>query len=249
MSKLKIILLIGVFVFVSLQYGAQARHFIGGINQKILASYVEMKMALTQKIDEHIAQTEEIKRLREENQNLQKSAVLSIAFAAKLSDLLKEHNSSVGYHPHVALVGTLGYTNLNDYGKVRLAFDDFNASRIYGLLSQGYAAGIVVANDGLAQGLLLSDPKSIFSVYVGKEKMQGVTQGNRKELLVKYISQWLQPQVGDEVVTSGLDGIFFEGIKVGVVSEVIEEESSKTVVVKPYMVPHVPAYMHVITRP
>ena len=77
--------------------------------------------------------------------------------------------------------------------------------------------------------------------------MQGVAYGNRKEVLVKYISQWLQPKVGDEVMTSGLDKIFFEGIKVGVVTEVIEEESSKTVVVKPYITPSVPAYMHIIT--
>ncbi|MCD8476646.1 MAG: rod shape-determining protein MreC [Sulfurospirillum sp.] len=93
---------------------------------------------------------------------------------------------------------------------------------------------------------MLSDPKSIFAVYVGESKMQGIIQGNRKEVLVRYISQWLQPQVGDEVVTSGLDGIFFEGIKVGVVSKVIEEESSKTVVITPYVTPHVPSYMHVI---
>lgn len=56
----------------------------------------------------------------------------------------------------------------------------------------------------------------------------------------------MQPQVGDEVITSGLDGIFFEGIKVGVVTEVIEEESSKTVIVKPYSTHYIPSYMHVI---
>jgi len=115
-------------------------------------------------------------------------------------------------------------------------------------LHQGYAAGIVVENDGRPQGLLLGDPKSIFAVYVGSQKMQGVTYGNRKELFVKYISQWLQPQVGDEVVTSGLDGIFFEGVKVGIVTQIIEEESSKTAVVKPYIIQSVPAYMHIVKQ-
>lgn len=247
MSKFKIIILLGIFVFVSFRYSTDARHIIGGINTKILASYGDMKMQIEAKIGEHLSQQEEIQRLRTENQTLQKSAVLSIAFASKLSDMLKEHNVT-GYHPSVAMVESIGYTNLNDYGKVWLKFDEFNQSKIYGLLQQGYAAGIVVANDGHPQGLLLSDPKSIFAVYIGNQKMQGVAQGNRKEVLVKYISQWLQPQVGDEVITSGLDGIFFEGIKVGVVTEVIDEESSKTVVVKPYAMPHVPAYMHVIMQ-
>ena len=220
---------------------------IGGVNQAILAKYVEVKMDIEERISEHVSQKEEIARLKAENQNLQKSAVLSIAFAAKLNDILKEHKAKE-YQPNVALVRTIGYANLNDYGKVWLDFEDFNSSRIYGLLSQGYVAGIVIANDGHPQGLMVSDPKAIFAVYVGNQKMQGVTQGNRKEILVRYISQWLQPQVGDEVVTSGLDGIFFEGIKVGVVTQVMEEESSKTVVVKPYIEPHIPSYMHVITH-
>ena len=247
MNKLRIILLCIAFVFVSFRYGTEARHIVGGIQNKILALYVGTKMALWEKIDEHMYQQEEIQKLRAENQVLQKSAVLSIAFASKLNDLLKEH-STTGYHPNVKLVESIGYANLNDYGKVWLRFDDFNQSKIYGLLQKGYAAGIVVANDGHPQALMLSDPKSIFAVYVGESKMQGITQGNRKEVLVKYISQWLQPQIGDEVVTSGLDGIFFEGIKVGVVSKVIEEESSKTVVVTPYVTPKIPAYMHVIMQ-
>ncbi len=247
MSKLKIFFLLAIFVFVSFRYGTEARHLLGGINTKILSTYVDFKMNIESKINEHIAQKEEIDRLRAENQNLQKSAVLSIAFASKLNDLLKEENSTA-YHPDVALVKSIGYTDLNDYGKVWLSFNDFNPSKIYGLLEQGYAAGIVVSNDGNPQGLLLSDPKSIFSVYIGASKMQGVLQGNRKEVLVRYISQWLQPQIGDEVVTSGLDGIFFEGIKVGTVTQVIDEESSKTVVVQPYVSSHVPAYMHVILQ-
>ncbi|WP_333803074.1 rod shape-determining protein MreC [Sulfurospirillum sp.] len=247
MSKIKIIILLSIFVFVSFRYSTEARHIIGGVNTKILASYVDMKMRIQEKIDEHLSQQEEIQRLRSENQTLQKSAVLSIAFASKLSDMLKEHNVS-GYHPSVTMVESIGYTNLNDYGKVWLKFDAFDQNKIYGLLQQGYAAGIVVANDGHPQGLLLSDPKAIFAVYVGNQKMQGIAQGNRKEVLVKYISQWLQPQVGDEVITSGLDQIFFEGIKVGVVTEVIDEESSKTVVVKPYVTTHVPSYMHVIVQ-
>jgi len=247
MSKFKIIILLCIFVFVSFRYSTDARHIIGGVNTKILAYYGDMKTKIQEKIDEHLSQQEEIQRLRTENQTLQKSAVLSIAFASKLNDMLKEHNST-GYYPHVKMVQSIGYTNLNDYGKVWLKFDEFNQSKIYGLLQQGYAAGIVVSNDGHPQGLLLSDPKAIFAVYVGNQKMQGLAQGNNKEVLVKYISQWLQPQVGDEVITSGLDKIFFEGIKVGVVTEVIDEESSKTVVVKPYAASHVPAYMHVIMQ-
>jgi rod shape-determining protein MreC len=247
-SKFKIVLFLALFVFVSLRYGTEARHFIGGLNNKILATYVDIKMRFEETIDEHFAQKEEIIRLRAENQKMQASAILSIAFASKLNALLKENNSTL-YSPEVKLVKTIGYSNLNDYGKVWIEFDDFNKSKIYGLLFQGYAAGIAAESDGHPQALMLSDPKSVFSVSIGEQKMPGIAQGNRKEVLVKYISQWLLPQVGDEVVTSGLDGIFFEGIKVGVVTEVIEEESSKTVVLKPYATTNIPSYMHIILNP
>lgn len=248
MNKLKFFILLVVLVLVSFRYGSDARHLIGELNIKLLASYVDFKMRVENQINEHFAQQQEIEKLRAENQKLEKSAVLSIAFASKLNDLLKEHNSTTAYEPKVALVSSIGYTDLNDYGKVWLDFKEFNTSKIYGLLQQGYASGIVVSNDAHPQGLLLTDPKAIFSVYVGNEKMQGILQGNRKEVLVKYISQWLQPQIGDEVVTSGLDGIFFQGIKVGTVTQVIDEESSKTVVIKPYVSTNVPAYMHVILQ-
>lgn len=56
------------------------------------------------------------------------------------------------------------------------------------LLSQGYAAGIVIANDGHPARVDVNRSKSDFSVYVGNQKMQGVTQGNRKEMMVRYIS-------------------------------------------------------------
>ncbi len=248
-KKFKYILLLSIVVFTAFYYRTSLKASVDWASEKFLTSYVDMKMAISHKIDEHIAQKEEIQRLKAENQDLQKSAVLSVAFAQKLNDLLKERNISK-YEPQMSLVTTIGYSNLSDYSKVRLAFEPFDSNRIYGLLSQGAVAGIVVASEAnQPQGLLLSDPKAVFSVYVGNQKIQGVSQGNRKEVLVKYISQWLEPKVGDEVVTSGLDGIFFEGIKVGTVTEIIQEESFKTVVIKPYTEPRVPSYMYVITKP
>jgi rod shape-determining protein MreC len=58
----------------------------------------------------------------------------------------------------------------------------------------------------------------------------------------------MNPQIGDKVVTSGLDGIFFAGVGVGVVREIIDEELSKTAVVEPYVKVSVPLYYHIITE-
>ncbi|MCD8545480.1 MAG: hypothetical protein LRY52_11800 [Sulfurospirillum cavolei] len=87
MNKFKILILLAAFVFVSFRYGTEAKHYIGGLNTKVLSAYVDLKTSIENRVNEHFAQQEEIKRLRAENQTLQKSAVLSIAFASKLNDL------------------------------------------------------------------------------------------------------------------------------------------------------------------
>jgi len=50
------------------------------------------------------------------------------------------------------------------------------------------------------------------------------------------------------VITSGLDGIFFQGVRVGKVIGVIVEESSKTLMVQPYVNLPIPTFLHVITK-
>jgi rod shape-determining protein MreC len=76
--------------------------------------------------------------------------------------------------------------------------------------------------------------------------MPGVAVGNKEYVHVKYIPLWMSPEVGDEVVTSGLDKIFFAGIPVGKVIEVFQEESYQTAVVKPYAMPVAPAFYHIV---
>ncbi len=218
-----------------------------GFNNSILSSYLDIKNSIQKKLNEHIAQKEHIIRLEKENKELKKAALLSIAFAGKLNELLKENNITE-YNPKVKLIQAIAYSDLNDYNKVWLDFPDFNKSKIYGLLYNGYSAGIVVEKNSHPLGLLLGDSKSIFSVYVGEKKIPGVLEGDKKRILVKYIPLWMEPKIGDEVITSGLDKIFFQGVRVGKVVKVIKEETSKTAVVEPYVKVGVPSFLHVIIK-
>jgi len=247
MNRIKLLVILFLMVFISVRYTEIGRGYVVGFNNFILSRYLNIQKIFNNKIDEHFAQQKTIIKLREENKKLEKSALLSIAFAGKLNDLLKDNNMSI-YKPNVKLIQAISYSKLNDYNKIWLDFKDFNKSKIYGLLYQGYGVGIVVQKDTHPQGLLLKDPNSIFSVYVGTGKIPGVLQGNKKDILVKYIPLWMKPKIGDEVITSGLDGIFFQGVRVGKVVKIIEEESSKTLIVKPYVDLVIPTYLHVITK-
>ena len=103
--------------------------------------------------------------------------------------------------------------------------------------------------NGKSLGLLQGDSKCIFSVYIGDQKNPGVIFGNKSDMVVRYIPTWMNVKIGDEVYTSGLDNIFFEGVKVGKVTGVVKEEAYTSAIVQPYANISVPGYFHIITKP
>lgn len=248
MNKLKFLFFIGLFVLISLRYGENIRGVFLSVANTSISTYLDFTRGISDTFNEHVFQKDEIRRLREENKNLQSSAQLLGAFASKLNALLKI-NSSREYAPQIQLVNAIAYANLGDNFKVWIDYPDFNASQIYGLLYKGNSAGIVVQKDGHPLALLNGDAKSIYSVFVGDEQIPGVATGKKEHIYVKYIPLWMNPEVGDKVVTSGLDQIFFAGIGVGVVVEIITEELSKTAVVAPYTQPSASLSYHVIKKP
>ena len=116
------------------------------------------------------------------------------------------------------------------------------------MISQGKTAGILTAKDGKPLAILQNDKSASFSVLIGESRIPGIAIGNENGLIIKFIPQWLNPKVGDEVVTSGLDGIFFAGVEVGKVYEIIDENLYKSAVIKPYFDQNIPAFLYVITK-
>lgn len=237
--------MIGAFVFVSLQYGSSAKLVVSNLSTKTIEGYLTFVQSVKERIEEHFFQEENIRNLRAKNQELEEAALLSVAFASKLNGLLEAQGGDE-YEPKLVLVQALSYANLGNHYRVWLDFEDFNESQIYGLVHQGFTAGIAVSDHGKPLGLLQGDPKSIFSVNIGQNHVPGVAIGNGQNIQVKFIPQWTEPKVGDEVVTSGMDTIFFAGIPVGVVTEIIQEESYQSAIVKPYVSAHAPLYMYAV---
>jgi rod shape-determining protein MreC len=81
----------------------------------------------------------------------------------------------------------------------------------YGVVGQ-----ILRATPHAAQVLLITDHNSGIDAVVQRSRARGIVEGARDEgCLLKYIRQGEDVQVGDRVVTSGLDGIFPKGIVIG----------------------------------
>jgi len=222
--------------------------FIGGLNS-VKNFYHESVETTNNSIDEHFYQQETIQKLRAENKQYQKNSLLAQEFASELNEMFKEHNSALKITPKVQLVRTLSYAKFGDINRVWLDMKDYNESKVYGLVSKGASAGIVTFKHGQPMALLNSDYKSSYAVYIGKHRAPGIVHGkNSKEMLVEFIPSWIKLKVGDEVFTSGLDNLFFAGLRVGKVLEITRSQGFQNARIEPYFDVTQPGYFHVIMQ-
>jgi rod shape-determining protein MreC len=246
-NKFKVSLLITILVIISINYADGLKGFSSDISAFIVKIYADSKENFTNFINEHFKQRDEIVSLKKRNMELEAKILDLTAVSNKLNAILKEANLKE-YHPKTKLVRALSYANLGDYNRIWIDFEGFDTNEIYGLIYEGYTAGIVTNNNKRALALLQYDPKSAFSVYIGNKKVSGIAFGANDKIEVRYIPLWTEPKDGDEVITSGLDNIFFEGVKVGKVVSVQKDESYFMAVVKPYANINVPDFFHVVLK-
>jgi len=198
-------------------------------------------------IDKHFFQAQRIEDLKTKLQKYEKNHLIMQQLASELNDLYKENNSSLKLHPNVELVRAISYEKFGNLNRLRLEVPDYNASKIYGLTYKEVVAGIVIPKNNQPLALLNSDIKSAYSVYVGKNRAPGIAHGNNDaNLVINFIPAWFEIKVGDEVITSGLDNIFFKGLKVGKVISITKSQGYQNAVVEQYYKINEPSYFHMI---
>ncbi len=244
-NRLKFIIFIGLLAFASLKYSSYARNSITDITKSFVGGYLHLKQYVNDNIETHFEQKKQIEELKKQNEELRRSSLLLTTFAGKLNRIL-ENNNKETYKPKLQLIEALSYEQISNYNRVWIKMDDFNSSRIYGIVFQGNTAGIVISKNDRPLGLLQGDKKCVFSVSIGKKRLPGVATGNGEFIYVKFIPLWMNPKIGQKVVTSGLDKIFPRGIPVGEVVKIRKEESYQTAIVKPNAIVNTPAFFHII---
>ena len=204
----------------------------------IKASYMNKMMNFSSILEKYFDQANNIEKLKTENNELKEYKILYAAEQNQLETLkdffsnikIPENNSKIEF------VKVLSYINYNDFTKVWLD-KKVEDDTILGLITDNYSAGIVVNKNGYAVGLLNGNKDCSYAVFTGEGKAPGIITASDKqdELLIKFIPIWAQINKGDEVITSGMDNIFFEGLKVGRIIEVTNLADMKIATVKPYM--------------
>ena len=247
-NKLRYIFILSFLLFMSFYFGGHIKSVVLGVNDSFIDGYHSLKNSIIDTINEHFNQVDEIRILRAKNEALEQSAALLSTFANELNAILEDKNSTL-YYPQVSLVKAISFVQISDYNRIWLSFSGtLESTRNTGLIYQGYTAGIAVAKDGRLMGILQGDEQCVFSVFVGKKKIPGVVQGRNGRVVVKFIPKWEKINIGDEVLTSGLDEIFFAGVPVGRVVSVLSEDMYQSAELEPFAKITIPNYMYVIEK-
>jgi len=199
------------------------------------------------KINQHIFQAHTIEELSKKLEKYENNHLVMQQLASEINDLYKEKNSQFQVNPKVELVRTISYEKLGNLNRVWMDIPEYNSSKIYGLTYKELVAGIIIPKDGKALGLLNKDIKSTYSVYIGNQLAPGIVHGNNDEfLVVNFIPAWFEIKKGDEVMTSGLDNIFFKGLKVGKIISTTKSQGYQNAVIEQYYKANDPNYFHMI---
>jgi len=197
----------------------------------------------------HTSQTQHIKELEEKLQQYENNHLVMQQLASEINDLFQENSSVLRTNPSVELTRTISYQKFGNLNRIWLEINDYNTSKIYGLAYKELVAGIVVSENEKPLGLLNRDAMSTYAVIIGPNSAPGIAQGTNKEnIIVKFIPSWIAINPGDEVRTSGLDKLFFKGLKVGRVLSSTKSQGYQSAIVEPYYKANNPNYFYIIKR-
>ena len=173
---------------------------------------------LKHNFDVYMDQKNTLEKLIKENQFLKdKIEEVAIKYAiCKDLKYFKELN-----FPNIVFTQVISYAALPDFTQIYIDYNNsFNIPR--GLVYNNLAAGIVIKNfKNYSLALLNSNKKTSYTVFIGENEIPGIFYG--KINTIKYIPKFKKINIGDIVITSGLDKVFYKGAKVGIITEVVEK--------------------------
>jgi len=200
-------------------------------------SYKKFTQGIEDKSHSYIFQKETIEKLSRENRILRKRLLEQMHYIDQVENVYTVLPDLAKLPVHnISIAETISYVKLNSFSQIILTKPKGLAEKkIYGLIQGTVVAGVATMKNNQLYGYLTSDDTCRFSVFVGKNKAPGIAIGiKRDKMEVRFIPKWHNVQVGDKVVTSGLDKIFFANVPVGIVTKVEVQSAYTVAYIKPY---------------
>jgi len=170
----------------------------------------------------------ENERLRAENDRLAQDAVRAPELQREndeLRELLNLRQNGARWQWLPGRVISADASNLVRSIDVEVPTTDGLVENMTVMTARGLVGKIVTIGRNAVRVLLVTDTTSSVNAMDQRSRARGVVYGQRgapgsSQLVMRLIPQGEEIKVGDRVVTSGLGGIFPEGIAVGQVAEV-----------------------------
>ncbi len=216
---------------------------ISNINTNLKEAYLSKYTSLKDNITKYFFQTQQIENLKKQLKKTEKI------------QLLQQVNSNQ-YKPNInkqiTKINVISYKKFNDFSNVILEnTDKLDQDNIGALITNdGFSAGIAIKQDNQIVGLLNHNEKSNYAVFIGKDKIPGITKGDhsKENITIEFVPIWKKVSIGDKVITSGMDDIFTQGIPVGEVVKIKKLLTSQDVLVKPYASVYDKKYFYLYTK-
>jgi len=235
MSRGLIFTLLIISVIVVYFYQINIQVFLTSINNGLKSYYLQKVESIDDLITLHFNQKEHIQELQKKVKELQKAVVQNNTIKSQLNSILQSNSLKPSKYK-TSTIKVLSYMNIKDQNRLWVEFEDWDKDKTYGVIQNGIAVGIVTTYKSKPLFILNNSPKCNYSVFIGKNRSPAILKGATKdnELIANYISNKNRINIGDTVVTSGLDRIFLQGYAVGNVTKVVQEIGYKKVFIKPY---------------
>jgi rod shape-determining protein MreC len=89
---------------------------------------------------------------------------------------------------------------------------------------EGLVGRILDVSDHYARVLLITDPSSGVDAIIQRNRVRGILTGrDANSCVLKYVRGNLDAQVGDLLLSSGKDGVYPKGLRLGVVQGIIKD--------------------------
>ncbi|MDO7252503.1 rod shape-determining protein MreC [Helicobacter cappadocius] len=239
-KPLSFIVIVVALLFIVFDSSQFLRYQTLHLTDKIKFWFFDTKEDIKLSYTKYIHQAQNIEKYEEKLKNYGQLELQLQAAQTQLTQLSEFLNKEITYQsPDFIATKAFSYVGMGDYDRIWMDLDtsSYPKNKIFGIVQNGNALGIAIIKNNRLMGLLNGNENCSYAVYVGKQKIPAIIRydsSDPQKILADFIPAWLKVNVGDEVVTSGLDGVFTPNIKVGKITSVIQNYGYNTAELSPY---------------
>lgn len=239
-QSLSVLVIVIAVLFIAIDSSRFLQNGIMAISDGIKTFVLDTKDSISLSYQKYLNQAASIEEYKQKLKDYEKLKLQLLHTQSEL-DGLSVFDTQQAFHNDARFLPArvYSYVGMGDYNRVWINFDakGYPKDRIFGVVRDSKVLGIALIDGQKVMGFFNGDKKSAYSVHIGDSKIPAIVHNSAisaNRITADFIPLWHDVNVGDQVRTSGLDGIFVEGILVGEVASVNKDFGYISAEIKPY---------------